>query len=162
MKRKNEGSSVKERLSKHQKPTAGNLVKAGTNRLGKDTLELMIERRHEKERVEHDKFTATRDEWKKTLFAYSEFKEVNKPEAMWAIKDHMTVLRELRVDKNEKIPKKKQDLVELHNEWKSRTPPDVKDVGLTNNLRLISTDVEEDDDLDANSFDGLRDETVAI
>ena len=70
----------------------------------------MIERCREKERVEHDKLAAIRDEWKKTLLAYSEFKEMNKPEATWLIKDCMTVLRALQVDKNEKIPKKKQDL----------------------------------------------------
>ena len=48
LKRKNEGSSIKEGLSKEQKLTAGNLVNASANRLGKDTLELMIERLREK------------------------------------------------------------------------------------------------------------------
>ena len=48
LKRKNEGSSVKERLSKVQSLTAGDLVKSGTNHLRKDTVDLMKERRIEK------------------------------------------------------------------------------------------------------------------
>ena len=42
-KRQEEGPSIKCRLSKFATLMTGNLVKARTNRLGKDTLELMIE-----------------------------------------------------------------------------------------------------------------------
>ena len=61
-KRKNEGLSTKERISKLQRFNAGNLVKAGTNRLGKDVHKLMVERRMEKERLEKMKLDALSDD----------------------------------------------------------------------------------------------------
>ena len=51
LKRQNYGALIKEWLSKFQKITAGNIVKAGTNHLGKDVYALMVERRMEKVRA---------------------------------------------------------------------------------------------------------------
>ena len=142
-KRKHDGNSIKERLSKFSKLSAGNLVKAGANRLGKDTIDLMIERRMEKERAEKDKLDAIRSEWKKVLLAYSEFHEKNKPQHLWNVKDHEVVLKALKQNRSEKTPKRKQDLVDLHEKWKTRTPLNVEDIGLDFNIR-ISTCNEDD------------------
>ena len=47
-KRQEDGSNVRDRLSKFSKLSAGNRVKAGANRIGKDAFKLMKERRLEK------------------------------------------------------------------------------------------------------------------
>ena len=54
-KRQEVGSSIKKRLAKFQKFAAGNHIKASTNRLGKDTLEPMIECYRERERLEEER-----------------------------------------------------------------------------------------------------------
>ena len=72
-KRKHDGNCIKERMSKFSKLSAGNLVKAGTNRLGKDIVDLMMERCIKKERLDKEKLDSIRLEWKKVLLVYSEF-----------------------------------------------------------------------------------------
>ena len=51
-KRQEKGAIIKGRLSKFANLTTRNLVKSSTTRLGKDILDLMVERRSEKKRLE--------------------------------------------------------------------------------------------------------------
>ena len=77
-KRKNYGSRIKDRIEKTPKLTAGDLVKAGTNRLGKEICQLKIERREEKGRIEKQKRDSIREEWQKVLGSYNDFKNEGK------------------------------------------------------------------------------------
>ena len=113
LKGKNEGSSAKERLSKVQRLTTCDLVKARTNCLGKDVLDLTKERRMEKQRALQDNLDGVRDGWVKILAAHSEFKEKEKAQCSRTVKEHEIVLRSLRKDKGEKTPKRKSDLIQL-------------------------------------------------
>ena len=72
---------MKDRLSKFLIISARNLVKASINCLEKDIVDLMKERRLEKERLEKEKLDVIRDEWKKVLLAYSEFHKMKKPQS---------------------------------------------------------------------------------
>ena len=87
MKRQNDGVAIKDRLAKLPKLSAGNLVKAGTNRLGKDIHQLMVDRREEKERMKKQKLDLIREDWQKVLTAHVEFVNLSKPESTWIIKD---------------------------------------------------------------------------
>jgi len=63
MKCQNDSIIIKDRLAKLTKLSAGNLVKAGTNRLGKDIYQLMVERREKKERTNKQKLNLICKEW---------------------------------------------------------------------------------------------------
>ena len=94
---------TKEQLAKHQKRSSGNLVKAGTNRLGRDVCELMVEHRAEKEWWEKDKMDNMRQELQIILSAHVDFYRIGKAVSAWTVKDHEIVLRVLRRDKEEKF-----------------------------------------------------------
>ena len=53
------------------------------------------------------------DGWVKILTVHSELKEKEKSQSAWTVKDHEIVLRYLRKDKGDNIPKRKSDLVQL-------------------------------------------------
>ena len=129
-KRKNTGTTIKERLSKFQKLSAGNIIKAGANRLRKDLVDIAIERRLEKERLQQDKLDALRSQWEQMLLAHSAFKEQNKNQSLWTAKDYEIALCALRQDEAEKIPKRKQQMMDLCNQWKDRTPLSTQDITL--------------------------------
>ena len=78
-KRKEDGTSIKDRLSKHGNISTGNHAKAGTNRLGKDTFELMKERSIKKEREMKDKLDEARRNWEKIVSDASTFLQTQKP-----------------------------------------------------------------------------------
>ena len=66
-KNQKEGSDVKERLSKSDRLSSSNYVKAGNNRVGKRARELMVERRIEKEHQLQEKIDKHRDDWEKNV-----------------------------------------------------------------------------------------------
>ena len=108
-----EGASTKDRLSKFVKLSARNLVKAGTNRLGKDAFDLVKEYRVERPRVEKERPDAVHSELQAVLDAASEFIATQNPDNDWTVANFKTALKSLRRDETEKIPKKKNDLVQL-------------------------------------------------
>ena len=120
-KRQEDGMTIAEQLSKCAKLPAGNIVKAGTNRLGKTILDLIIERLNMKERELQKKIETERQEWTKTLHKALEFLKTEKPKDELTVKEHEIVLQSLRRNKTEKIPTRKQDLIALFDDWKDRT-----------------------------------------
>ena len=94
------------------KLSTSNLVKSGTHRLGKDALDIVKERRVERLRVEQERVDATRSELQAVLDAASDFMVTQNPENAWTTANYKTVLKSLRSSKAEKIPKKKNDLVQ--------------------------------------------------
>ena len=82
----------------------------------------MMECRVEKERLEREKLNAIRSEWQKVLLACLEFKPENKAESLWMVKDCGLVLRTLEKDESENIPKRKQQLIDLFQQWKDHSP----------------------------------------
>ena len=136
MKRQNGGIAIKDRLAKLPKLSAGNFVKAGANRLGKDIFQLMVEQREEKERADKQKLDLIRDEWQKALTACVEFANLLKPELAWTVKDLEIALKALRRDKLEHMPKRKKDLMDLYQLWKDRRPMSVDEVVKSSSLNL--------------------------
>lgn len=64
----------------------------------------MIERRLEKERLQRAKLDDLCSKWEEALMAHSAFKEQNKNQSLWTMKDYEIALRALKQDKAEKIP----------------------------------------------------------
>ena len=118
----NNGVAIKDRLAKLPKLSAGNLVKAGTNRLDNNIYQLMVDRREEKECANKQKLDLIYEEWQKVLTARIEFVNLSEPESTRTTKDLEILLKALRRDKSECMLKKKKGLVNLHHEWKDRKP----------------------------------------
>ena len=57
--------------------------------------------------------------------------ETQKLENSWTAPNYKTVLKSLRRDKTEKIPKKKNDLIQTHELWRTRSLVHVEDVSVT-------------------------------
>ena len=131
MKRKNDGNGTEERLSEFSELSAGGLVKVGTNCLGKDVVDIMIERRAEKEVLEKENLESLRSDWQKVLNTSSEFEQTEKPISLWMAKDHDAVLKALKRGEWEKIPNRKQQMVDLHEQWKDRVPSSANEIGTT-------------------------------
>ena len=112
-KRQEEGSNVKECLSKFTKFTAGDYAKEGTNRLGKETLDLMRETMIERQNIEEEHLESIVQEWRKMLTNAFEFLQKQKEESKWTVNDYEVALKSLRRDNSEKTPKRKNELVEL-------------------------------------------------
>ena len=74
----------------------------------------------------------------KNLNDENEFLQQQKNKSLWIIKDYQVVLKSLLRFKNKNIPKLKNDLVLLHEEWKDRTPIVANEIGLSS----IDTSVE--------------------
>ena len=126
--------------------TAGNHVKAGTNRLGKCSLELLIERHQEKEYQQQEKLDALHSEWAKMIHDTNEFTKENKPQVRWTVKECQITLKSLRRDKTEKIPKRKHNLIALFEQLKCRTPLAIDDVGVSNVVDGDGDDLSGGDD----------------
>jgi len=56
----------------------------------------------------------------------------------WTLKDYQLILKALRKDKSEKIPKRKQQLVELYDKWRDRTPLSCDQVCLASNVQMTT------------------------
>ena len=126
-KRQDDGSTIKDKMRKFRKFTTGNHVKAGTNHLGKCMLELMSNKYREKEQQQTAKLDAVKTDQQKVLNSCKEFIEKDKPQQNQTDKDLQIVLRALCHDKGEKTPKCKQEMLELHTQWKDREPLSIKD-----------------------------------
>ena len=74
-----DGSGAKDRLSKFAKLSAGNHVKSGANRMGKDTFEVMKERHLEKEWELKEKMDEARRNWGKASSDASTFLQEKNP-----------------------------------------------------------------------------------
>ena len=134
-------------------------------------METSEQRREEKERVNKQKLDLIREEWQKALTAHVEFTNLSKPESAWTAKDLEIVLKALRRDKTERMPKRKKDLVDLCQLWKDRRPMSVDEVVKSSSLNL---NVVEDsgskcdtlDDDDKSTCDGMvdvnEDESMAV
>ena len=78
-----EGTTIAEWSNKCAKSSAGNIMKAGTNRLGK-VIHWMIELRKMKEREQHKKINNERQEWAKAMHKESGFiKQRNQQKDRW-------------------------------------------------------------------------------
>ena len=95
-KRQDIGCTIKERLAKFQNFASGNTMKTGTDRPGKDALELMKERRRQKERLKKEKIEKLRLEWQQSLDNYLSFRLSNKPIDRWIENDYILVLNVLK------------------------------------------------------------------
>ena len=115
-----EDASIKDRLSKFAKLTSRNLVKAGNNRLDNDTLCLMMEHWVEKKRLDQERIESFHPEWQSVLTNGSELMSTQKLENAWTEENYKTVLKSLRRNKSEKFPIRKNDLVQLHSQWRTR------------------------------------------
>ena len=69
-----------------------------------------------------------RRNWGKVSPDASAFLQEQKPVDKWTVKEHGIALKSLRKEKNEKTPKKKKDLEELHVLWKDRVPLAINDL----------------------------------
>ena len=75
-------------------------MKAGTNRMVKDTFELTKERHLKKEWELKEKMDEARRNWEKVLLDASAFFQEQKIVGKWTVKEHGPVLKSLRNDKN--------------------------------------------------------------
>ena len=89
-------------------------MKAGSNRMGKDTFELMKKRRLEKEWQLKEKMYESRQNWVKSLSDASTFLQEQNPVDECTVKEHGIVLESLRKEKIKKNPKKNKDLEDLY------------------------------------------------
>ena len=106
-KHQREGSDVKERSSKHARLSAGNHMKAGTNRTCKCAYELIVEHFVKKERIEKEKIDTVRREWERILKEANELLPQHKYKSRSTTKDCIVVLKSSRRSKDENIPKLK-------------------------------------------------------
>ena len=86
----------------------------------------MKERRVERLRVEQGRADASRLKWQAVLDSASEFMATQKLENTSTAPNYKTVMNSLRRDKTEKIPKKKNDLIQLCELWRTRSPVNVE------------------------------------
>ena len=118
----------------------------------------MIERRLEKERLEQAKLDDLRSKWEKVLVAHSAFKEQNKNQSLWTMKDYEIALRTLKQDKAEKIPKQKQQMMGLCNQWKDRAPLLTQDITLDGIVCERTALESADNDSCCDIIDGIQTE----
>ena len=117
---KEDGQSVSEKLKKSAKITAGTMWKCGTNHLGKNILDLMKEDQVKRMSEERNKVKKAEETYLKQMSESDKLIMSGKPLESMTIKALTTIVKPFKRNGDKALPKKKQELIELYEKWKSR------------------------------------------
>ena len=121
-KEQDDGKSVSEKLQKSSKITAGIMWKCGTNHVGKNVLDVMKQDQVKKNHAEKEKIQKAEKAYVKLKHESDALIATGKMMDQFNLKELTTIIKPYKRNGDKALPKKKEELVKLYNEWKNRPP----------------------------------------
>ena len=117
-----DGKSVSEKFKKSSKITAGIIWKCGTNHLGKNVLDVMKQDQVKKYQAEKEKIQKAENAYLKMKHESDALIATGKAISQFNLKELTTIIKPYKRNGDKALPKKKEQIIKLYDEWKNRPP----------------------------------------
>ena len=146
-----DGKSVSEKLKKSTKITAGIIWKCGTNHLGKNILDVMKQDQVKKYQAEKEKIQKAESAYLKMKHESDALIATGKAISQFNLKELTTIIKPYKRNGDKALPKKKDDIIKLYDEWKNR-PPREFDYSAVNEFFASMTECNDTDDANSDNI----------